>query len=314
MVEEELFFYGPGDEEMLSDYAMLYNLSEGYDNKNHSDYTARYFRSAFQSSGTDLSKDVVLVRDSAGFLVAAGTIFVSEELKRAQLVIHVHPKYRRRGIGTSLFLRLRLRAMNQHVNELSLRALSFRPYAIAFAASLGFHHINSRVKMRLDFTEPVRPALYPWGFKVRALHPQKELETWATLQNKLFKNTMYYAPVTSQSLESRSKLVGFDPNLVVLGEVRNIPVGLCVGWTVSGGTDERDGKILQINALGVLAEHRRKGYGLCLLQEVMNRAYLKGHTRVELLVDIDNSAAIGLYHKVGLRETYRHMQFTYSYC
>jgi mycothiol synthase len=311
MAENKHFIIEPGNDEMFNDYAGLYNVVNGFENEEHIEYTPEYFRSAFSSSGMNLSLDVILARDLNGCLIGSGAIYLPEGSKKASLVIQVHPNYRRNGIGTKLFGRLYSEGKMREVEEYVIRALSYRPYSIAFAKHLGFCHVYSSSKMQLEFTDPVRPALHPWGFSVRALKFHKELKLWASLQNELFQGTPGYTRVTVNHLKSRSKHFGFDPNLILLGEVKDTPVGLCVGWTLPAQGKESYCKILQILGIGILPEYRRKGYGFSLLQEIMNRAYLKEHTKAELVVNSTNTAAIGMYLKHGFVKQYEHLWFSY---
>ena len=311
MASNTPFFFESGSNEMFKDYTRLHNLVDSFDNDDHIKYSPEYFRSFFSNPEVSLLRDVILVRNQNRELIGSGAMFLSNDSHQANLVIQVHPKHRRQHIGTKIFESLFEKGIEREATEFTIRALSFRPYSIAFAKSLGFHLSHSYTKMRFDFTEPVKPALHPWGFKVRALNPRKELRLWATLENDLFKDTPGYEGCTPQLLESRIKHPGFDPNLVLVGEARNASIGLCVGRTLQAPVNQSKKKILQITGIGVLPDHRRKGYGSSLLVEEMNRAYLKGHTSAELLVLTSNTEAIALYRKHGFERKYEHLWYTY---
>ena len=53
--------------------------------------------------------------------------------------------------------------------------------------------------------------------------------------------------------------------------------------------------------MGVLAEYRGQGIGQQLLQSCIQKAWIKGITRIELEARADNLAAIALYEKCGFK-------------
>ena len=53
--------------------------------------------------------------------------------------------------------------------------------------------------------------------------------------------------------------------------------------------------------MGVLAPYRGRGIGTKLLQACVEKAWLKGITRIELEARADNAAAIALYEKLGFQ-------------
>ena len=55
--------------------------------------------------------------------------------------------------------------------------------------------------------------------------------------------------------------------------------------------------------VGVLLEHRRRGYGRQLLAALLVQMRAEGHTRFLLDVATENPAALSLYKACGFRET-----------
>jgi ribosomal protein S18 acetylase RimI-like enzyme len=160
--------------------------------------------------------------------------------------------------------------------------------------------------MRIDHKKPVTVSPLPWGLTVKGLNTKKELTLWAEIQNEIFKDYPNYEHVNIEVLGSLVKHSCFDPNLLVIGTVFDRPVGYCFGLSI--GTESNE-KTLKIEGMGVLPECRRKGYGQALMFEIINRAYIKGHTSSELVVLSTNQAAIDLYEKCGFKERYRHLWY-----
>ena len=84
--------------------------------------------------------------------------------------------------------------------------------------------------------------------------------------------------------------------------------GRVVGWCdVTPKTHEtlRHGGVL---GMGVAATHRGRGIGAAMLRSTLDAALSRGLTRIELVVRVDNEAAIGLYRRHGfeVEGTLRH--------
>jgi ribosomal protein S18 acetylase RimI-like enzyme len=82
-----------------------------------------------------------------------------------------------------------------------------------------------------------------------------------------------------------------DPDLFLVAEINGQIVG-----SVFGGYDGRRGMMYH---LAVVGEHRRKGIGEALVEELEKRLRLKGCIRYYLLVTMDNLEAIRFYESHG---------------
>jgi ribosomal-protein-alanine N-acetyltransferase len=72
-----------------------------------------------------------------------------------------------------------------------------------------------------------------------------------------------------------------------------VVAAFCVCWIIF---DE-----LHINTLAVAPEFRRRGYATALLQSVMAEAEREGAVKATLEVRASNTAALGLYERLGFR-------------
>ena len=61
----------------------------------------------------------------------------------------------------------------------------------------------------------------------------------------------------------------------------------------------RQAHTVYLGSLGIDPQHKGKGYGFAILEEIKENARRQGRTRIELTVDLDNDAAVHLYKKVG---------------
>lgn len=306
----DAFSLEPGTNAMFSDYAALFNAVSSFDNPDHVEFSKDYFQSSFSHPRVDLANDIVLGRNSEGELVASGTIFTQNTTPaRSNIMVQVQPDYRRQGIGTKVLNHLLQNGIKREINHFFCRVPSYRPYSMSFVRNRGFKNDHTWIKMHLEHKTPVKPIILHWGFRVRGLNVKKELPLWVELQNEIFENDPHYEPADVTSLKALINHGSFDPKLILVGLLNEKLVGLCSGWPINSELNRRSGKKVQIQALGIVKKHRRKGYGQALLFELLNRAFLKGHTSSELVVQSNNDAAYSMYAKCGFKEKYRYHWF-----
>ncbi|MCJ7818000.1 MAG: GNAT family N-acetyltransferase [Candidatus Thorarchaeota archaeon] len=299
-----------GNEHMFDDYAELSNAVSSFDNPSHLDLSGDFFESLYSSPTFNLKHDTVLVRNSDSHLIGSGLVHRQSTSDNARITIQIHPEFRRQGIGSNILEYFLQDSLNQSGIEIHCRIFNFRPYSIAFANHHGFTHNHTWVKMQFNNTARTYPTCIPRGFRIRALNIKHELELWAYLQNRIFAFSPHYESVSVESLKTLIQNNKFDPNLVVVGELGNTPIGMCMGWSALSSNDSKMEKILQIQGLGVLPEYRREGYATVLLLVLINRGYLKGNTKSELLVLSTNNNAMTMYNKIGFTEEYRHLWYS----
>jgi len=310
MGTSDSFLLEPGNRTMFDDYAALYNAINLLDNPDHVELNGEYFRSSFSYPTVEIGRDIVHIQDSEGCLVAAGTIFSQNTSPpSSRIMIQIHPDYQKRGLGSMVLEHLFQTGKKNGSKTFVGRIPSFRPDAISFAEHQGFKYEYSWIKMRLDWNKPLRLTFPSHDLTLRNLDIKRELETWAQLQNDIYKDSPDYDKITVESLKAQIKHTSFDPNFLVMAEVNGKPVGLCTGWSIIPGNNECKKNILQIHGLGVLPEYQRRGYGQSLLLEVLNRAYNIGYRISELVVRSTNQAAISMYMKYGFQERYRHLWY-----
>lgn len=307
MCKVDAFTLTPGNGAMMSDYTALHNTVGSFDNPDHISLPTEYFQSSFSFPNVDLSEDFVLVRNAAGELIASGTIFTEDNPSlTSRLMVQVHPQYRRQGIGSKVLNRLIQIGLKRDSSEFVCSFPSFRLYAASFLEEHGFRHEYTWLKMQVELRNPAAAVPLPLGLTVRALNIKRESVVWAQLQNTIFEDFPGYVAVDTEALAFIVKHSTFDPNLLVIGTFFSRPIGYCLGLSIESMTKE---KTLKIEGMGVLPEFRRRGYGCALVSEILNRAYIKGHTSSELVVLSSNAAAITLYKKCGFKERYKHMWY-----
>lgn len=301
------FLLEAGNDTMFDDYAALYNAIDSLDNPDHVRISGNYFRSSFSHPDIEVGRDIVLIHNSEGTLVAAGTIFSQKTSPmNSSVTVQVHPDFRNRGLGSLVLEHLIESGKKRGTTIFECRIPNFRADAISFVEFHGFKYNYSWIKMRLELSKPLEPEDNPRDLKFRVLDSKRELKTWLTLHNEIYKDGVDNDVTTISSLKAQTKHCYFDPNLLVTCELNGIPIGISSGWSANNGTDYKG---LQIQGLGILSKYRQRGYGQALLVEVLNRAFQSGYKFAELVVHNTNDAAIGLYKKSGFHERYRHLWY-----
>jgi mycothiol synthase len=300
----------PGNEAMFEDYAALYNAIDSLDNPDHVEISGEYFRSSFSHPSVEIGRDIVLLQNSEGTLVAAGTIFSQKTVPlSSRAMVQVHPDFQNRGIGSMVLEHLFEIGKKRGSAVLECRIPSFRADAISFAEFHGFKYDFSWIKMRLEYDRPLKPEVQPKGLRFRLLDPKRELKRWVELHNEIYKDSYDSGLATIKSMRAQINHVNFDPRLLVVCEVNDKLVGIGSGWSANNDTGSNTKKVLQIQGIGILPEYRRRGYGQALLVEILNRAFEIGHRVAELVVHNANQAAIGMYTKYRFLERYRHLWY-----
>lgn len=76
-------------------------------------------------------------------------------------------------------------------------------------------------------------------------------------------------------------------------------VGLINGNIVASVMGGYEGHRGWVYYLSVAPEHRRKGYGKRIMEEVESRLLSAGCPKINLMVRNDNNAVVGFYNKIG---------------
>ncbi|NHI89169.1 MAG: GNAT family N-acetyltransferase [Candidatus Thorarchaeota archaeon] len=310
METSNTFLLEPGHDNMFDDYAALYNAIDSLDNPDHVEITGDYFRSSFSHPSVEVGRDIALIQNHEGTLVAAGTIFTQQTSPAAsRITVQVHPDFRNRGVGSMVLEHLFETGRKRGSTVFKCRIPSFRTDAISFAEFHGFEYDFSWIKMRLDYDQPLTQGIQSQELNFRLLNPKRELKRWGELHNGIYEGSYDSSLATVESMKAQVRHVNFDPRLLVVCELNGKPIGIGSGWSASSDPGSNTKRTLQIQGIGILPKYKRRGYGQTLLVEILNRAFEIGYRAAELIVHNANQAAIGMYAKYKFCERYRHLWY-----
>jgi len=213
----------------------------------------------------------------------------------------VHPRWRRRGIGSQLFLQAVDRTRERGGRALDIGIRRDRPAAVAFARHHGLEHVRSMWRMRLEpiaVPEIAIPAGYGW----REAQGEADAEAYCRCYNASFASHWGFNPSTveeaAQRLRSRLTKTFFA---VRDGQEVEEEVGLCAISPRLGYVSGAPAQVGHIGPVGVVPDHQRRGLGRMLLLLAVAHAKALGLPAVQLNVDGENPGAIHLYQSAGFR-------------
>ena len=228
----------------------------------------------------------------------------------------VHPAHRRRGLG-----RLLLDSVLDHAGGRPVQMWAHGPHpgAARLAAATGFVPVRELAWLRRPLSGPDAPDLpdapSPDGFTIRTFRPGHDDDAWLAVNAEAFADHPEQGRWTRKDLDARLGAAWFDPAGFFVAERDGHP-GRLVGfhWTkVHEGEVRGDepGPMGEIYVLGVAPE--AQGVGLAKALAVAGLRYLRdrGLRSVMLYVEADNTAAVGLYTRLGFTHAatdvmYRH--------
>ncbi|MET8151148.1 mycothiol synthase [Actinoplanes sp. NPDC049668] len=202
----------------------------------------------------------------------------------------VHPKHRRRGVGTALLAAAgpRARQFWAHGDDEGARA---------FAEGSGFARSRVLWQMRRGLADlPAVPL--PDDVTVRAFVPGADDEAWLAVNSRAFAHHPEQGRWTADDLRLRLAEPWFDPAGFLLAVD---PAGELLGfhWTKVHPAEGGEPAIGEIYVLGVDPGGHRRGLGAALSVAGLHHLAGRGLSHALLYVDESNSAAVALYRRLG---------------
>lgn len=175
----------------------------------------------------------------------------------------------------------------------------------------GFARQNwSYVHFVRDLDRPIPAPKLPEGFTIRPLAGEREAEAYAAMHRAAFDTTNMTADWRQTTLRDPRYVPDLD--LVAVGPEGNL-AAFCVGWITPPLASLAGQRLAQVEPLGVLPEHQRKGLGRALLLEVLRRAKALGAHRIEVDAESYNEASRGTYEALGFQPAFEAPFFLRSF-
>jgi mycothiol synthase len=257
-----------------------------------------FIREVWSRTGFDLAADAWVVTDHRGTIVAYGQVRREESDIVGSWGV-VHPEYRGRGIGSSLFDRIETRASELLTGVPSPRfRTSINAVDEAAAEMLrvrGLRPVRHFWHMQIDLTRPIEPGPSPDGIEIGGIDPRDDLKGIHTVLDEAFADDWgdYPGPFDRWA-DEQARSPSYDPTLWLLARDGVLPVGVLTASASGDGGS--------VDWLAVLASRRGRGIGAALLRYSFASFAARGVRRVIVNVDAQNpTGATGVYERVGMR-------------
>lgn len=242
----------------------------------------------------------LFIAEANGMIVGCANVVPELGIGRVVLDYLVHPAYCTGSMPEELINRALQRAKELGAQVAHINIASVDLAAEELLLKLGFEVERRSHELRLDLSKTRLEAIESADSMFRHLQIGEE-ERLAEIQNLCFADTWGYDSGTAEHV---NWWLNFRRNClddVILAWDGNSVIGYC--WMgISCGSDLATGKSKgRIYMLGVSPEYRNKAIGKKML--VTGLLYLQGKGReiIDITVDSQNAAAIGLYCSMGFQ-------------
>ena len=235
----------------------------------------------------------VLAR-SGSALVGYAHLDVTDQVAGSSAEVAVLPSARRQGVGRALVTALLELSPD---GRLRLWARSENPGAARLASSLGFSRTRVLRQMRRPLADLPMYAL-PSGVDVQPFVVGADEEAWTALNNEAFAGHPDQGGWSVGEIGVREAEPWFDPLGFFLARRGDQLVGF--HWTKVHGADGHDHDAVgEVYVVGVAGSERGTGLGKALTLLGLHHLASLGLPEVLLYVDESNTAAIGVYERLG---------------
>ncbi len=210
----------------------------------------------------------------------------------------VHPGHRRRGVGRALVEQL----IEYAEHPLQVWAVGDSPAAQALARKAGLTPQRELLIMqrRLDGTIPEATPRPP--VTIRSFVPGQDEKAWLAVNASAFADHPEQGSMTEDDLAQRMAEPWFDAGGFFVATVDEAIVGF--HWT-----KQHQDHLGEVYVLGIAPEAAGQGLGKALLLTGLHYLRGAGNTMVELYVEADNPAAVGLYRAYGFAPVSRDVMY-----
>lgn len=280
----------------------------------------------------DLARDAVVGLDAGGTLIAYGTARLSAtpvpvaDGRAVEVTLDgvVHPRLRRRGIGTRLLRWQQARGLQLLASSplalaamLTVSARASNLGDLALYGQEGFHPVRRWLKLGRSLEVPIPHRLAPARVCITRLKRGLSEPTRVAL-NAAFESHWGFAPLERNEWRAAGRLPENAPRLsrvAVAGSGRRSDPRRVVGFVLAETSATANGnRVGRLGAVGVIPAWRGTGLATTLLTETLRAMRRAGWERVVLDVDAENpTGAVGIYTHLGFREADRAVTYARTF-
>lgn len=241
---------------------------------------------------TDLERDTRIALDGDTIVAFGQGTWRPDEGGPLHVLIRVHPEHQGVGLGTWLLSWGEALAHERGSEGLRMDVVDLDEPGHNLLRSWGYRQVRSSFTMWKGLEADESPGFVPAGVKIRRYEDADERVLFEVNQGS-FADHWGFRPTSFETFNEAMHGQGWDPSLVFLAEVDEVPVGHVVAFLF-----EKKGHIA---SLGVLKPWRGRGFAKALLMRAFAEIASRGMGEVRLEVDAQNPhGAVALYKGVGM--------------
>lgn len=276
--------------------------------------TPRQLREEIESSvGLDLRTDVVLA-EIDGRVVGEAVVdrVMRDDVATYEIGGHVHPEFRRRGIGRALLLENLRRATERAAAEPPGQAAVARSHVeeseVGHRALMdmhGFEAIRWFFLMRRSTDGEIADAPLPDGVEVRPVTPDQHRAIFDA-EREAFRDHWAAREQTEEDFKLTFGREELDTDLWVVAWDGDEVAGVVQNWIWAVENEALGVARGWLEHISVRRPWRRRGLGRAITAESLRRLAAAGMTDAMLGVDADSpTGALGLYEGLGFEVAQR---------
>lgn len=237
---------------------------------------------------------------ASGELVGVAVAVTTGDGSPGTLELVVHPEYRSDGIGAALAATLDARSP---LNAMQAWSHGNHAAASRLAQRHGLVSVRELWRMRLMHDAGLPSAGMPAGYRLRTFVPGQDEGPWLAANAAAFADHAEQGGMTEADLRARMEEDWFDPEGFLIAEAAD---GSIAGfhWTkvhppLKDSATGAQQSLGEVYVVGVIPAAQGTGLGRALTVAGIEYLRSRGLKAVMLYVDADNTAAVGLYNKLG---------------
>ncbi len=204
-----------------------------------------------------------------------------------EVCLAVHPDHRRAGIGRALLEAARSECRRRGRSSWYLICEHQSRSGAAFVRAVGGHHRQSEYRMQLERGSSRAVTVRPNGIVLRRVQSDESEVLARVMASCLGRPAEQVHQRVLQELRAPT-------HQFFLARDAGEPIG-SLGVVLEGPSP-------YVIAFGVLPEHRRRGYGRQMLEQIVSMLFAERIERILLEVNAGNTPAVLLYRSAGFAE------------
>jgi mycothiol synthase len=215
----------------------------------------------------------------------------------------VHPRYRRRGLGSELLEWAEKAAVPIHEDAFGGHPLSLSGFCMPgndLLESHGYQPVRWMHEMTIDLSQPLRDAPSPApGVEIAGFTPERSQDA-RLVRDESFHDHWGSTETTAEGWAHATGSQAFRPACSFVAYEAGEPLGVILAFEYDAYREATGIRDLYIGIVGTRRAGRKRGIASALVARALTQAQAAGFVRASLGVQSDSmTGAVGLYERIG---------------